>query len=182
MCIYLHERQYLFISFVYIPRNDIAWVQNSSIIKLFFFFFLGMSILLFILNIHIYISIINCSLFFTYHRHIVSPCFWFTFPWLTIDAEKLFMHVLAIWILSLKKKVYLSYFFWENSIKTCILSSVEQITSLGWMHETSTQGWCTGMIQRDGMGTEVGGGIRMGSTCKSMADSCQWMAKTTTIL
>ena len=136
-----------------------------------------MSILLFILNIHIYISIINCSLFFTYHRHIASQCFWFTFPWLTIDAEKLFMHVIAIWIWSLKKKVYLSYFFWENSIKTCILSSVEQITSLGWMHETSTQGWCTGMIQRDGMGTEVGEGIRMGSTCKSMADSCQWMAK-----
>ena len=29
---------------------------------------------------------------------------------------------------------------------------------------------------------EVGGGIRMGNTCKSMADSCQCMAKTTTIL
>ena len=27
-----------------------------------------------------------------------------------------------------------------------------------------------------------GGGIRMGNTCKSMADSCQCMAKTTTIL
>ena len=29
---------------------------------------------------------------------------------------------------------------------------------------------------------EVGGGIGMGSTCKSMADSCQRMTKTTTIL
>ena len=29
---------------------------------------------------------------------------------------------------------------WENSIKTCILSSVKQITSPGWMHETSAQG------------------------------------------
>ena len=36
--------------------------------------------------------------------------------------------------------------------------------------------------QRDGMGREVGGGIGMGNTCKSMADSCQCMAKTTTIL
>ena len=36
--------------------------------------------------------------------------------------------------------------------------------------------------QRDGMGMEVGGGFRMGSTCKSMADSCQCMTKTTTIL
>ena len=31
------------------------------------------------------------------------------------------------------------------------------------------------------MEREVGGGIRMGNTCKSMADSCQCMAKTTTI-
>ena len=44
------------------------------------------------------------------------------------------------------------------------------------------QGWCTGMTQRDGIGREVGGGIGMGNTCKSTADSCQCMAKTTTIL
>ncbi|KAB0337366.1 hypothetical protein FD754_025228 [Muntiacus muntjak] len=43
------------------------------------------------------------------------------------------------------------------------------------------RGWCTGMSQRDGMGREVGGGFRMGNTCKSIADSCQCMAKTTTI-
>ena len=29
---------------------------------------------------------------------------------------------------------------------------------------------------------EAGGGIEMGNTCKSMADSCQCMAKATTIL
>ena len=34
--------------------------------------------------------------------------------------------------------------FQENSIKTCILSRVKQITSLGGMHETSAQTWCTG--------------------------------------
>ena len=72
--------------------------------------------------------------------------------------------------------------FQENSIATCILSRVKQITSPGWMHETSAQGWCTGMTQRDGMRREVGAGIGMGNTCKSMADSCQCMAKTTTIL
>ena len=64
----------------------------------------------------------------------------------------------------------------------CILSIVKQITSPGWMHETSAQGWCTGKTQRDGMGREVEGGIRIGNTCKSMADSCQCMAKPTTIL
>ena len=72
--------------------------------------------------------------------------------------------------------------FRENSIETGILSRVKQITSPGWMHETSVQGWCTGKTQRDGMGREEGGGIGMGNTCKSMADLCQCMRKTTTIL
>ena len=70
--------------------------------------------------------------------------------------------------------------FRKNSIETSILPRVKQITSPGWMRETSAQGWCTGKTQRDGVEREVGGGIRMGNTCKSMADSCQCMAKTTT--
>ena len=72
--------------------------------------------------------------------------------------------------------------FRENSIETCILSMVKQITSPGWMHETSAQGWCTGKTQRDGMGREVGSEIGMGNTCKFMADSCQCMTKTITLL
>ena len=72
--------------------------------------------------------------------------------------------------------------FRENSIETCILSRVKQITSPGWMHETSAQGWCTGKTQRDWVERELGRGIGMGNTSKSMADSCQCMAKTTTIL
>ena len=52
----------------------------------------------------------------------------------------------------------------------------------GWMRETSAQAWCTGKTQRDRVEREVGGGIGMGNTCKSMADSCQCMTKTTTIL
>ena len=34
--------------------------------------------------------------------------------------------------------------FQDNSIETCILSMVKQITSPGWMHETSARTWCTG--------------------------------------
>ena len=34
----------------------------------------------------------------------------------------------------------------------------------------------------EGSGGDVGEGIGMGNTCKSMADSCQCMTKTTTIL
>ena len=72
--------------------------------------------------------------------------------------------------------------FRENSIETCILSRVKHITSPGWTHETSARAWCTGKTQTDQLEREVGGGIGMGNTCKSMADSCQCMAKTTTIL
>ena len=72
--------------------------------------------------------------------------------------------------------------FKENSIETCILSRVKQITSPGWMHETSAQAWCTGKTQRDQVEGEVGVGIGMGNTCKSMADSFQCMTKPTTIL
>ena len=71
--------------------------------------------------------------------------------------------------------------FRENSIKTCILSRVKQITSPGWMRETSAQAWCTGKTQRDRAKREVGGGFGMGNIFKSMSDSCQHMTKTTTI-
>ena len=69
--------------------------------------------------------------------------------------------------------------FQENSIETCILSRVKQITSPGWMHETSAQAWCTGKTQRDQVEGELGGGIGKGNTCKSMADSFQCMTKPT---
>ena len=72
--------------------------------------------------------------------------------------------------------------FRENNIETCIFSRVKQITSPGRMHETSARGWCIGKTQRDRVGREVGGGIGMGNTCKSMADSCQCMAKNPTVL
>ena len=52
--------------------------------------------------------------------------------------------------------------FWENSIETSILSRVKQITSPGWMHETSAQSWCTRKAQRDEVGREAGGGDRDG--------------------
>ena len=60
----------------------------------------------------------------------------------------------------------------------CILSIVKQITSPGGMRETSAQASCTGKTQRNRVEREVGEGIGMGSTCNSMADSCQCMTKT----
>ena len=72
--------------------------------------------------------------------------------------------------------------FQENSVETCALSRVKQITSPGWMHETSARAWCAGKTQRNRVEREAGGGIGMGNTCKSMADSCQCVTKTTTML
>ena len=72
--------------------------------------------------------------------------------------------------------------FQENSIKTCILSRVKQITSPGGMHETSARTWCTGKTQRERVEREEGEGIGMGKTCEPMADSCQCMTKPTTVL
>ena len=72
--------------------------------------------------------------------------------------------------------------FRENSIKTCILSRVKQISSPGGMHETSARAWCTGKTQRDRVEREVGVGIRMGNTWNSIADSCQYMTRPTTLL
>ena len=51
-----------------------------------------------------------------------------------------------------------------------------------WCMRQSAQGRSTRMTLRDGMGRKVGGGFRMGNICTPMADSCQCMAKTTTIL
>ena len=48
------------------------------------------------------------------------------------------------------------------------------------MHETGR----SGLVHRDdpeGWDGEVGGGYRMGDTCTLVADSCECIAKTTTI-
>ena len=52
--------------------------------------------------------------------------------------------------------------FQENSIETCLLSRVKQITSPGWMHETNARTWCTRKTQRDRVEREVGGGSEWG--------------------
>ena len=66
---------------------------------------------------------------------------------------------------------------WQNGIETYILSYVKQMGSQVKCRIQDAWGWCTGMIQRDEMGKEVGGGFRMGNTCTPMVDSCQCMAK-----
>ena len=69
--------------------------------------------------------------------------------------------------------------FWENSIETCNQGWKKSPAQVGCMRQVLGAG---ALWRPRGMGWEVGGGIGMRSTCKSMADSCQCMAKTTTIL
>ena len=70
----------------------------------------------------------------------------------------------------------------EGSIEMCILSYVKWIDSPGSMHETE----CSGLVHWDDPegweGRKVGGRFWMGNTCTPMEDSCQCMAKTTTIV
>ena len=47
---------------------------------------------------------------------------------------------------------------------------------------TSARAWYTGKTQSDRVERKVGGGIGMQNTCKSTADSCQCMTKSTKIL
>jgi len=59
------------------------------------------------------------------------------------------------------------------------------MTNPSLMHEAGHSKLVPWTIQRDGMRREGGGwrgGSRLGDTCTPMADSCQYMAKTTTIL
>ena len=70
----------------------------------------------------------------------------------------------------------------ENSIESCILPYVKQMTSSSSMHETGH----SKLVHRDNAegwdGREVGVGFGMRDTCIPVGDSCQRMAKTTTIL
>ena len=69
--------------------------------------------------------------------------------------------------------------FREISIETCILSRVKQITSPGWMHETSAWPGALGKPRGIGWRGRLGGGIGVGNTCICKADSCQCITKTT---
>ena len=68
---------------------------------------------------------------------------------------------------------------WENGIETCILPYVKQIASPGSMHETG----CSGLVHWDDPeGWDREGGRRGVQDGDSMADSCEYMAKITTVL
>ena len=71
---------------------------------------------------------------------------------------------------------------WNCFLDLLSVASVIKITSPGGMDETSARAWCTGKTQRDRVEREVGGGIGIGNTCNSMADSCQCMTEPTEML
>ena len=94
-------------------------------------------------------------------------------------AKETQMYITVFWTLWEKAKVgwfermalkYVYYHMWNRSPL--------QVQCM----RQGAQDWCTGMTLGDGMGREVRGGFWMGNTCAPMADSCQCMAKTTTIL
>ena len=67
---------------------------------------------------------------------------------------------------------------WESGIKTFIQSGKKNESPVYVRYRIQDACcWCMGMIQRDDMGWEVGGGFRIGNSCTPVADSCQCMAK-----
>ena len=60
---------------------------------------------------------------------------------------------------------------WENGIETCKISCMKRGASPGSMHDPG----CLGLVHWDdpegGMGTEEGGGFRIGNTCIPVVDS-----------
>ena len=81
------------------------------------------------------------------------------------------------------KTVYVFYFLIpliEKETRLQIQDTRNQTQKL--FYSNSARAWCTGKIKRDWVEREVGGGIGMGNTCKSIADSRQCMTKPTTIL
>ena len=72
--------------------------------------------------------------------------------------------------------------FWENSTETSKLSRVKEITQVGCMRQVLRAG-ALGRPRGMGWGGRQEGESWWGThTCKSIADSCQCMIKTTTIL
>ena len=71
---------------------------------------------------------------------------------------------------------------WRNGTETCIMSYKKQIANPGSMHDTGH----SGLVHWDGSegwdGDGSGRGFRMGNTCTPMADSCQCMAKPTSVV
>ena len=70
---------------------------------------------------------------------------------------------------------------WENSIETCTLPYVKQMTSAKWSLKQGTQSRCSGTTQSDGVEKEVGGVSEWGTHVPE-ADSRWNMAKTLTVL
>ena len=66
--------------------------------------------------------------------------------------------------------LYWSLSFWLTSLR---------MMGSSFIHLIRTDSLRPGALQRNRVEREVGGGIGIGNTCKSMADSCQCMAKTT---
>ena len=80
---------------------------------------------------------------------------------------------------------------WEKARVGCSERiALKQVYYQGWNRSPAQVGCMRQVLRAGALGRPRGmgwggrweGGIRMGNTCKSMADSCQCMAKTTTIL
>ena len=71
---------------------------------------------------------------------------------------------------------------WENGIKTCIILYNKRITSPGSMQHTGSLGLVHWDDPEGWYGEGGRRGVQDGEHMYTMADSCEYMAKTTSIL
>ena len=69
---------------------------------------------------------------------------------------------------------------WGNVMETCIISYKKRIASPGSIQDP--WGWCTGMTQRDGTGSGVGGGVQDGEHMYAHGGFMLMCGRTNTIL
>ena len=72
---------------------------------------------------------------------------------------------------------FTSWANWEAHITYFVYHMWNKSPVQVWCMIQDARDWYTGMTQRDGMGRELGGGLRMGNMCTPVVDSCWCMAK-----